>query len=290
MVTKLLPAFLKRSIITRIQTIANNARENLYLESRPGEDAYCIKPGNQTEKPAESGTLPVPPKELWLGYGANAQEYVSSGKHDVTEMVRILGEQGFSVGSAKRILEFGCGAGRMIRHLPELAPHAELWGVDLSAQHIRWSIDNLSPIIHFATTTTVPHLPFEDRTFDLIYCGSVFTHIEDIQETWLLELGRILRPAGKLYITIHDENTVRMLEDTKYRDFWLTKLMDQNPVYSANKNDFNIMVVGRGSQSQVFYSSRYFQSIIPPIFRWVSLTRAAYGYQSAVILEKLGTN
>ena len=126
----------------------------------------------------------------------------------MTEMIRALEQNGFSIGSAKRILEFGCAAGRMIRHLPEIAPNAELWGVDQNAERIRWCIENLTPAIHFATTTMVPHLPFEDRYFDLIFCGSVFTHIEDIQESWLLELGRVLRPSGKLYITIHDEHTV----------------------------------------------------------------------------------
>ena len=139
----------------------------------------------------------------------------------------------------------------MIRHLPEIAPNAEFWGVDMRAQHIRWCVENLTPAIHFATTTTVPHLPFEDRYFDLIFCGSVFTHIEDIQESWLLELGRILRPSGKLYITIHDEHTVRLL-DIKYRNIRLAKRMQEQRTYRSNKNDFNMIVIGWGAASMVF--------------------------------------
>jgi len=284
MLSKLLPAFFKRAIKTHIRTIASGA-PYLYVRSVHGENAYCIKPSNPPAKLPEGGRLPIPPKELFFGYGSDAQEYISWGERDVTDMIRILKENGFSIGGAKRILEFGCAAGRMIRHLPEIALNAELWGVDVSAEHIRWCIDNLTPAIHFATTTIVPHLPFEDRYFDLIFCGSVFTHIEDIQESWLLELGRVLRPSGKLYITIHDEHTVSLLDT--HRDNQLAKFMQEQPTYRSNKNDFNMIVVGRGTSSQVFYSSRYFQFIIPPIFRWISLTPEAYGYQSAVILEKL---
>ncbi len=286
MLFKLLPKFFKQAIKPRMRTMANSG---LYVQSFPGEDAYCIKPGNRTAKLPEGAKLPIPPQGLWLGYGPDAHAYVSGGERHVTDMIRILEEKGFSVRGAKRILEFGCAAGRMIRHLPEVAPNAELWGVDMRAQHIRWCVENLTPAIHFATTTTVPHLPFEDRYFDLIFCGSVFTHIEDIQESWLLELGRILRPSGRLYITIHDENTVRLL-DTEYPNIRLAKRMREQQTYRSNKNDFDMIVIGRGATSQVFYSSTYFQFIIPPIFRWISITTKAYGYQSAVILEKLRTD
>jgi ubiquinone/menaquinone biosynthesis C-methylase UbiE len=202
-------------------------------------------------------------------------------------MVGVLNQAEFEITSAKRILEFGCASARMCRHLPELVPGTELWGVDVSADHIRWCIDHLSPLINFATCTFVPHLPFEDRYFDFIFAGSVFTHIEDTQEAWLLELGRILRPGGKLYLTIHDENTVRILE-SQYPDLWLTKWLVAQPFYRQCADSFEIIVVNRGSQSQVFYRTTYFRHIVPCVFRWLSHTPEMYAYQSAVLLEKVG--
>lgn len=283
----MLPTIIKRTTIARIKAIAY-ARKGSYFQSHPGKNAYCLKPGAASTEASADGKLPAPPEELWLGYGPDIETYLSSGKRHVTEMSRILEKDGFSMGTAKRVLEFGCGAGRMIRHVPAFAPNAQLWGVDVSAEHVRWCVENLMPIGSFATTTLVPHLPFEDGFFDLVYCGSVFTHIEDIQESWLLELGRILRPSGRLYATIHDEDTVKLL-DGDFRDERLSKMMNEQPVYKANKNNFNMIVVWRGSGSQVFYSSSYFRSIVPPIFKWVSRTPAAYGYQTAVVLEKLET-
>ena len=155
MLAKLLPAFFKRAINTHIRTIASGGRE-LYVRSLPDENAYSIKPSNRAAKLPEGVKLPIPPEEHWLGYASDAQAYISGGEHNVTAMIRALEENGFSIGGAKRILEFGCGVGRMIRHLPEIALNAELWGVDINAEHIRWCIENLTPPIHFATTTVVP--------------------------------------------------------------------------------------------------------------------------------------
>jgi ubiquinone/menaquinone biosynthesis C-methylase UbiE len=285
MLTKLLPPFVKRTIEDHVRRIADATGWKPYFQSHANLNDYCIKPKENSAAPHVNIGLPVPPEELMKGYGP-AEPYLTSGKQHVANLVRILEESGFSIRRAKRILEFGCAAGRMIRHLPDVAQRAELWGVDVSAEHIRWCIENLTPTIHFATTTLIPHLPFEDRFFDLIFCGSLFTHIEDLQETWLLELGRVLCSSGKLYLTIHDEHTVRLL-DTKHKEHLLSKALHAEPIYTANKAKFDMIVVGRGPNSQVFYSSACFRSTCPPIFRWISLTHEAYGYQSAVLLERL---
>ena len=47
-----------------------------------------------------------------------------------------------------------------------------------------------------------PPLPEADAGFDLVYCGSVFSHLED-WAPWLLELRRVLRPGGRLVASIH---------------------------------------------------------------------------------------
>ncbi len=222
----------------------------------------------------------------WVGMAPMPQTTWQGGKKEVAAMVQILQESGFEVRRCEQILEFGCAAARMLRHVPEFAPEAKLWGVDISAPHIQWCVNNLTPAMHFATTTVIPHLPFEDRYFDLIYCGSVFTHIEDLQQSWLLELARTLRPSGMLFLTIHDEHTVKQLE-TSESNHWMEKLLQQEPAYASNRNNFDMLVVGRGPASQVFYNSQYLKAILPPCFRWVSHTPGAYGYQSAVVLEKL---
>jgi len=276
-----IPRLAKQAINNHIRTIVNP--DGPYQRSRPRENAYCF-----TETGAEGQGLPVPPRELWVGYADDAAGYLASGEKDVAIMARIVEESGMSLTDAKRVLELGCAAGRMIRHIPKLAPAAELWGVDINAEYVQWCVNHLTramPNMQFATVTTIPHLPFEDRYFDVIFCGSVFTHIEDTHRTWLLELARVLRPGGKLFITIHDEHTVELLE-TSHDGTRLAQVAREQVVYTSNKDKFGMIVIGRGAASQVFYRSSYFRSILPPCLRWVSHTPQAYFFQSAVLAEK----
>ena len=52
-----------------------------------------------------------------------------------------------------------------------------------------------------------PPLPLPDAHFDVVTAFSVFTHIDELDSPWLLELRRILKPGGLLDATIHDETT-----------------------------------------------------------------------------------
>jgi ubiquinone/menaquinone biosynthesis C-methylase UbiE len=134
-------------------------------------------------------------------------------------MTDALDQSDFPIKARYRILDFACGAGRMIRIFNDVAEQCEIWGVDIRAEFIIWCQRHLSPPFNFATTTTFPHLPFEDRYFDLVYCGSIFSHISDLADAWLLELRRVTRPNGRIYITIMDNNTIKLVRGTERQPF-----------------------------------------------------------------------
>jgi SAM-dependent methyltransferase len=103
--------------------------------------------------------------------------------------------------NGRRVLDFGCGAGRTLRHFLDEAGRAEVWGVDIDASSIAWLEENLSPPLHVMCNGTDPPLGFEHGTFDLIWALSVFTHLTDNSLPWLLELHRLLKPDGLLIAT-----------------------------------------------------------------------------------------
>jgi ubiquinone/menaquinone biosynthesis C-methylase UbiE len=226
--------------------------------------------------------LPAPPENLWLGYGRTIEEWIESGKRHVDTMRRLLTESGFTFAPGARVLELGCAGGRMIRQLDDVAREGEVWGTDISAEHVMWCKRNLSPPFHFVVTTTTPHLPFADNYFDLIYAGSVFTHIDDLADTWLLELRRVLKPGGRMYITIHDNDTIRVLSEEKHD---LSKTLFCRRDYFEN-GDYAMFTIGRFMRSQVFYDIDYFTKHLNPFFEVKSITPKAYGFQTAVLLEK----
>jgi SAM-dependent methyltransferase len=276
------------SRISRSLAFMNNANLSAKLFAYDHEsDSFALPNEGVTEKLAGPDGLPVPPPELWEGYGPTLEDYLSSGREHFENMVGILDETGFALHEGERALDFGCSAGRLIRYFADRAGVCEIRGVDISAEHIFWCRHNLTPPFRFAHTTTFPHLPFEDEYFDLIYSGSVFTHIADLSDAWLLELKRILRPGGMLYVTVHDEHTIDVLK-TDFPDSFLTKLvLDYDAETRILGRRWHMFTMRRSPRAaMVFYHRDYLAEQWSQEFTVRSITPEAYGYQSAVLLQK----
>jgi len=130
-------------------------------------------------------------------------EYLERGVQSREAIERALPDDWSWAG--KSVLDFGCGAGRVIRHLLPFAPECDLWGSDIDPECIAWSQRHLSPPASFVVNDEAPPLPLPDGKFDLIYALSVFTHISAHWPAWLLELDRLLAPGGRLLATIMSE-------------------------------------------------------------------------------------
>lgn len=106
------------------------------------------------------------------------------------------------------ILEWGCGPGRIIRHLRTCLPDRDLTltGSDCNARSIAWCSRHI-PGIDFCLNGFLPPLPFADETFDVTYNCSVFTHLSAAsQRAWSAELRRVLKPGGLLICSTHGNN------------------------------------------------------------------------------------
>jgi SAM-dependent methyltransferase len=103
--------------------------------------------------------------------------------------------------AGKRVLDFGCGAGRTLRHFIDEAGEAEFWGCDIDAASIGWMEERLCPPFHVFVNGEQPPLDQPDESFDLIWAISVFTHIASGWSDWLRELARVLKPDGLLLVT-----------------------------------------------------------------------------------------
>lgn len=119
-----------------------------------------------------------------------------------------------------RILDFGCGCGRVIQSLRKLAPHSAYFGTDIDAEAIGWCRRELSHVGTFERNNPSPPLPFSDEFFDLVYAISVFTHLpEDMELAWLGELRRVTRRGGHLLLTSHGEDLLKPASDETGRMF-----------------------------------------------------------------------
>jgi SAM-dependent methyltransferase len=262
--------------------------KHIALDPAPKGHALLLAP-HSTAIMGRDG-LPVPPQQFWEGYGRTTTEYLDSGRHDVDTMLRLLRAAGADLADLCRVLDFGCASGRMLRAFPRGSEH-EVWGVDINASPIAWCTDHLSPPFRFATTTMLPHLPFEDASFDLIWCGSVFTHISDLATSWLLELRRIVRPGGWLYITIQTKHSLEDLEGRFFDDPVngpFAREMTAKPATHdfRSNSSAHTLILGADPVSHVFYDADHIVRRWSALADVVSFTEEAHDYQAAIVLRK----
>jgi SAM-dependent methyltransferase len=152
-----------------------------------------------------SSDHPYPPLELakrvggLKGRGSPLEAYEQLGAGTRKALLDMLPDDWSFTG--KRVLDFGCGAGRTLRHFLDEADEGELWGTDIDGASIDWLQGALCPPLNALRCERAPPLGLEYATFDLIWAVSVFTHLPDNSIPWLLELHRLLKPEGMLIAT-----------------------------------------------------------------------------------------
>jgi SAM-dependent methyltransferase len=129
-----------------------------------------------------------------------------SGGMSIANISTMLSIIGTSFADYRRALEFGCGCGRMLLHMKEIAEKTELHAVDIDAKSIGW-VQRHIPWVKGSVNKALPPLDFPDEYFDLVFNQSVFTHLdESYQDAWLAELVRVTKPGGALVLSVSGEH------------------------------------------------------------------------------------
>jgi len=180
--------------------------------------------------PVASGSLigglrdaafPVPSDQLrWRATGKRAPEleFRQEGRASLEDFQRALRLLNRSLVDFERVLDFGCGCGRVLRHMAHLASRITLHGCDIDAEAIEWARREL-PFVNVLRNTALPPLDYEDGYFDLVVNHSVFTHLpENYQDAWLAELRRIVQPDGYLILSVSGPHAFSVLVQS-WRDW-----------------------------------------------------------------------
>ena len=160
----------------------------------------------------EHPTIKLPPPYMvYESFQMDYRKYFNGGKEDAEWIVE-LAKPHCKLDHAK-ILDWGCGPARIIRHLPELlGPTNEYYGTDYNPETIQWCVQNLGDKITFSKNELSPPLSYPENEFDLIYGISILTHLSEANHhKWISELARILSPKGALLLTTHGDAFVEKL-------------------------------------------------------------------------------
>jgi SAM-dependent methyltransferase len=150
--------------------------------------------------------MPLPPPALQshvFSRDVSAEEFLEAGRLCAESLEVALAEVGRATSEFTRILDFGCGSARVMRHFAPLFAGREFHGSDVDASVIAWDQEHI-PGATFHHNGANPPLAFDDEYFDYLWSISVFSHLpEPMAVEWLSELHRILRPGGTAIVTVH---------------------------------------------------------------------------------------
>jgi SAM-dependent methyltransferase len=175
--------------------------------------ARASRTGREAFERAHPGVALPPERAAYDAYGSLDWEgYWRSGQQIAAYLashIRRYAEQG-------RVLEWGCGPARIIRHLPALLGEGwELHGSDYNPDSVSWCAAHI-PGVRFAKNDLAPPFRYPDAHFSCVYAVSVFTHLsEEMHYAYAHELRRILRPGGVLICTLHGDETRPWLLDSE---------------------------------------------------------------------------
>ena len=154
----------------------------------------------------------IPPVELIKEHsgGIDRQQFISMGdeifQHSLIGNAKLLPSQ--------RVLDVGCGCGKLARPLTKyLNSEGSYDGIDITREVINWCNERYQNYpnfrFHFADLYNERYnpkgafkasnykFPFQNNEFDVVFLGSVFTHmIPEDMENYLIEIARVMKPGG----------------------------------------------------------------------------------------------
>ncbi|WP_052292200.1 class I SAM-dependent methyltransferase [Methanosphaerula palustris] len=150
---------------------------------------------------------PSDTQDLAEHYDQTSDAQYENGIHLITEL---------RINNGDRVLDLGCGTGRLARHVAEITGKTGfVVGLDPSDHRIKLALEKsrLFPQLSFRVGSDLSLGNFPDNSFDAVYLNSAFHHIKDHkgQESALTQVRRILKPGGKIGLSDPDQTSPSIL-------------------------------------------------------------------------------
>lgn len=244
------------------------------------DDAWFEAIKESLEQSSYQG-IPLPgfPKDdLQRQFAGSAGEATLREGFRFYQVVRDYAERfGRPLARSAKVLDFGCGWGRMVRFfLKDLGPEG-IVGADVDPVVVDLC-RSLFPHGTFSVVPAVPPSSLPEGSFDVIYAYSVFSHLnEEIHLQWVREFSRLLKPRGLLLATTQGRTFVdfcaELRSKPKQESLWHEALersfMDRDAALAAyDRGEVLHSPTGGGDFRP---SSFYGETLIPKQFvekRW----------------------
>ncbi len=206
------------------------------------------------QKTTFSQLFKIIPDHLLVKVSGNTSEddFISTGETGAEIILKNIKKS-----NCNKILDFGCGLCRILKPMKLKLPGSDIIGFDIDPLMLSWAA-----YLHgkdFCTLVSST-LDFPENTFDLIYAGSVFTHIDNTRDYWFSEIHRLLKPDGKAFITYQDDTFFHQLaDDPEFIDITTDDKLEKYIVFGKENAE-------GGSDKGTFYETKHWNGILEYFF------------------------
>jgi SAM-dependent methyltransferase len=278
----------RRLLSPTVGTAAELYRDQDQVERANPRQAAFLQESATLEALAKD-RIPIPATIDREGYYGDLHlTYWLSGVEDLRMVQRLVPQASF-----RHVLDFGGATGRFARHVILADETAKVTITDLNVNHVEWVERYFGPSVRAVKVSPYPYFPLADGCVTFCIGLSVFTHIDSYESGWLAELHRVMADGAYALMTIHSEQTWKVLPAQGE----LLKRLQRDPgfneafrpgqpmppgrrVYTSNPNSIE-------HNCNVFMDSNYIRERWSRWFEVVNIAhRAHHDFQAAVILRK----
>lgn len=213
-------SFAEENPTERLYSVTQNCLQFLNASAKMGSyEADINDEDNYTDVKDDTGNVYG---QLWAKF---SYEQLIEKAHDILKERLTVNDIDTSYFAGKKALDIGCGSGRFTFALKKLGC-SPVQGVDYGDQGLGIANDLVQKSqekdISFSKVNVLD-LPFEDETFDFVFCNGVLHHTENM-EKGIEEMIRVAKKGAKLWLYLYADNGI----------FWyarkeMPKIMKQIP-------------------------------------------------------------
>jgi ubiquinone/menaquinone biosynthesis C-methylase UbiE len=204
---------------------------------------------------------------------------------------------------ASRVLDFGCGWGRIIRFFLKCVRSDNLIGADVNPAMIEICRET-NRYCRFVVSPAQPPLDMDCGSFDAIYAFSVFSHLaSDTADRWIEEFARLLKRGGILVVTTQPRHFIEFCRhwrthapQRQWHELLAKAFPDAEEAYARyDAGEYLYVPTGGGG---VLDAAFYGEAMVPPQYvrkHWAKhlavldfISDGARCPQAMIVMQKLG--
>jgi SAM-dependent methyltransferase len=158
---------------------------------------------------------------------------IAGGFQDASMVADYIGNYCDLPGNAD-VLDFGCGTLRVSRYLIQFAKGYTYHACDVNPFSMEWARNEFGNLANVFVMKSSPPLGLGEQSIDFAVAWSIFSHYsETAYRAWLMELHRILRPGGYLFITFQSDHLLGQIRhDAQVQARYMAENVDLDDVRS----------------------------------------------------------